>query len=112
MTDSVNVNIVNARPPKSVAVAFILAFFFGPLGMLYVTVSGALIMLVVNVIVIPLLMVLTVGFGALLFVPSWIVCIIWAVIAAKGRDKQIIQMVKSGNIKDAGRAVVDAVEKD
>jgi hypothetical protein len=39
--------VVAVAPGKSVAVALVLTFFFGPFGMLYSTVSGALIMLAV-----------------------------------------------------------------
>jgi hypothetical protein len=60
---------------KSRTVAFLLAFFFGPLGMLYSTVVGGLVMLVVGGI----LTFFTLGLA--LFV-VWPVCIIWAVLAA------------------------------
>ena len=63
------------HPRKSALVAFLLAFFFGPLGMFYSTVGGALIMLVVSVI----LAIFTVGFSLLLTHP---ICCIWAAVAA------------------------------
>lgn len=37
--------VVTVASPKSVGVAFLLTLLFGPLGMFYSTVSGALIML-------------------------------------------------------------------
>ena len=67
------VNVV--QPRKSAFVAFLLAFFFGPLGMLYSTVGGAIIMLVVSVV----LAIFTVGFSLLLTQP---ICCIWAAVAA------------------------------
>jgi len=68
--------IVNVtQPPKSALVAFLLAFLFGPLGMLYSTVVGALIMLVVSVV----LAIFTLGFSLLLTQP---ICCIWAAIEA------------------------------
>ena len=42
--------VVVLPPQKSVGLAFILTFFFGPLGMLYSTVSGAMIMMGVAII--------------------------------------------------------------
>jgi len=48
-------------PPvdKSVGAALVLTFFFGPLGLFYITVLGAVIMTVVAIIV----AILTVGIG-------------------------------------------------
>lgn len=66
---------------KSVIVAFILAFIFGPLGMLYVTTSGAIIMMVVSLAV----GVITFGFG---LVVTWPICVIWACIAASNQNKK------------------------
>ena len=34
--------------PKSVGVAFVLTFFFGPLGLLYATVTGGLVMMAIS----------------------------------------------------------------
>lgn len=66
---------------KSVIVAFILAFIFGPLGMFYVTTSGAIIMMVVSLAV----GVITFGFG---LVVTWPICVIWACIAASNQNKK------------------------
>jgi len=60
---------------KSVFVAFLLTFLFGPLGMLYTTVPGALVMLVLSVLV----AIFTLGVGLLI---TWPICIIWACVAA------------------------------
>ena len=71
-----NFYVQQPQRQKSMAVAFLLTFFFGPLGMLYSTVAGALIMLVVSVV----LGFLTAGLS--LFV-TWPICIIWAMMAAR-----------------------------
>ncbi len=68
-------NVVVASPPKSVGLAIVLAFFFGPLGMLYSTITGALVMFLANLVSIPL----TVGFSMLL---TWPIGIVWAAVAA------------------------------
>lgn len=60
---------------KSVAVALLLTFFFGPLGMFYSTVGGAITMLIVSV----LLAMLTLGASILI---TWPICMIWAAVAA------------------------------
>jgi predicted RND superfamily exporter protein len=61
---------------KSVGAAVLLAILFGPLGMLYATVPGALVMIVISLV----LGIATAGFSVLIV---WPVCIIWAAIAAQ-----------------------------
>ena len=61
---------------KSMLLAFLLPLVFGPLGMLYTTVVGALVMLVVSAVV----GTLTAGIGLVL---TWPVCIIWSCLAAR-----------------------------
>jgi hypothetical protein len=61
---------------KSVWVAAMLAFLMGPLGMLYSTVPGCLVMFAVNL------------FAAIwgrtwMVVASWLACIVWAALAAR-----------------------------
>jgi uncharacterized protein YqgC (DUF456 family) len=61
---------------KSVWVAAVLAFLMGPLGMLYSTVPGCLVMFAVNL------------FAAIwgrtwMVVASWLACIVWAALAAR-----------------------------
>jgi hypothetical protein len=69
-------SVVVVGASKSVAVAIILAFFFGPLGMLYATVAGFLVMFLINV--------LGLCTGSIFFVlpVTWVLGIIWAAIAA------------------------------
>ena len=63
------------RPPRSVRTAVLLALFFGPLGLFYVSaVSGVLMTFVTLVAGLS-----TVGVG-LLF--AWPLCVVWAYIAA------------------------------
>lgn len=70
---------VVVRPAKSVAVALVLTFFFGPLGMLYSTVSGALIMLAVlffgGFLVFGL-------FWLGLWPTAWVASMVWGAVAA------------------------------
>jgi hypothetical protein len=69
------------RAQKSAGVAFLLSFFFGPLGMLYATVPGALIMMVVT----PVVAILTVGLGLFVTQP---ICIIWSMLAVNSMNKK------------------------
>jgi len=70
------------RPPKSVGAAIILAIFFGPLGMLYSTVSGALAMMFISFV----LIFLTAGFSVLI---TWPICIIWSALAAESHNRAL-----------------------
>jgi hypothetical protein len=75
--------IVNLAPPKSVGVAFVLTFFFGPFGMLYSTVPGALIMLGVSFIGGLFVGILTLGLAWLVWGPAmWLTSIVWGCAAA------------------------------
>lgn len=44
-TENQNVNVVVTKSPKSVGIAIALSLFFGPLGMFYSTVLGAIVMI-------------------------------------------------------------------
>jgi len=71
--------IVN-QPRKSVIVALLLTLLFGPLGMLYSTVTGGIVMLVLTFILTPL----TYGMSLLL---TWPICMIWGGVAAARSGK-------------------------
>ncbi len=66
---------------KSVGLAFLLALFFGPLGMLYTTVGGALVMLILSGIV----GTITAGIGLAV---TWPICILWSCLAAAGHNNR------------------------
>jgi hypothetical protein len=75
--------------PKSVGAAIALSFFFGPLGMMYSTVVGGLVMIFVNLIVaIP-----TLGLGLLITQP---ICIIWAAVAASQHNSKLYAYAHGG----------------
>lgn len=76
-------NQVIVRLPKSAGTAALLSFFFGPLGMFYSTVPGALIMMLVSFIV----GFVTLGIGLFVTQP---ICIIWAAVAANNYNKKLM----------------------
>lgn len=80
---NVHQTVVVVGKPKSVGAALLLAFFFGPLGLLYVSVSGAIIMFFISLII----AIFTFGFG---LVFAWVGCAIWAVVAANNANKKNI----------------------
>ena len=69
--------------PKSVALAIILAFFFGPLGLFYASVAGGFVMLVAGL----LFAIATGGTGAVLV---WIGSMIWAGVAASNHNNALM----------------------
>jgi hypothetical protein len=72
---------------KSVTVALLLTLFFGPLGLFYVSVWGAAILVVLAAAaVVP-----TLGF-VLIFV--WPVSIVWAAIAASKQRSDFVQALE------------------
>lgn len=80
--NEVKPNNVVVTSTKNVGIAIILSVLFGPLGMLYATVIGGVIMIFVNLVV----GILTFGFGLLL---TWPIGIVWAVIATNSYNKKL-----------------------
>lgn len=76
--------VVIIRNQKSMGLTLLLAILFGPLGMLYSTIIGGIVMIVVNIII----AFITLGFGLLL---TWPICVIWAAIATNNYNKQLMQ---------------------
>ena len=74
--------VINMAPRKSVAGAVFLAFLIGPLGMLYSTVTGAIVMFFVNIAAV----VLTLGLGLIVTIP---IGMIWAGVAASSHNDQV-----------------------
>ena len=74
--------------PKSVGIAFILTFLFGPLGMFYSTVVGGIVMFIPEIVVF-LIGILTFGVGFLLLFITRPICIIWAMIAASMHNNKL-----------------------
>ncbi len=72
---------------KSVGVAIALAIFFGPLGMFYSTIAGAIVMFIVNVLAV----FLTAGLG---LVVTWPIGIVWAAMAASSHNKRLLSGMK------------------
>ena len=78
----VHQTVIGMGSQKSGAVAVLLAFFFGPLGMLYATVPGALVMIVVTILIaIP-----TFGLGVVLTLP---IGMVWAGMAVSSHNRRV-----------------------
>jgi len=70
-------------PKKSMPVALILTFLFGPLGLLYASVPGALILLALTIVI----GLLTLGIG---FLVGWVASMIWAFIAVNKHNAKAL----------------------
>lgn len=77
-------NVIIVQSPKSVGIGLLLTFLFGPFGMLYGTIWGGCIMLVINVVV----AILTFGFGLLL---TWPIQLIWVVISIISYNNKLMK---------------------
>lgn len=75
--------VVVIAPTKSVGISILLTFLFGPLGMLYSTIVGAIVMIILSIIIAAF----TLGFGLLI---TWPICIIWGAIAASSHNKKLL----------------------
>lgn len=80
--------MIVVRSPKSPGVAFILSFLFGPFGMFYSTVTGALVILGIDFLLI-FISVLTLGIGSIFYIFTWIGGIIWAMVAASNYNSTL-----------------------
>ena len=74
--------VVVMTPTKSAGVAIILTVLFGPLGMFYSTIWGAIIMSILTLIV----GIVTVGLGLIVM---WPIAIIWGAVAAGSYNKKL-----------------------
>ena len=70
---------------KSVGLAIILTIFFGPFGMLYSTVSGAIIMFLVQIALV-FVIIATFGLGLGGEIIVWPLQVIWAATAANRKN--------------------------
>ena len=73
--------VVVESSKKSVGLALLLTLLFGPIGMLYSTILGAVIMLIVSSVV----GFFTFGIGLLV---TWPIQLIWAALAASRKNKK------------------------
>lgn len=81
-----NVQIIVTRSTKSVGIGLLLTFIFGPIGMLYGTIWGGFIMMVVNLVIgIP-----TFGLG-LLF--TWPIQLIWVALSIRSYNKKLMKLL-------------------
>jgi hypothetical protein len=74
--------VIVSSSEKSMVAAILLSLIFGPLGLLYASVTGGIVMLLVSIVV----GLFTLGFGLLVTFP---ICIIWAVVATNKYNENV-----------------------
>lgn len=79
-SNTTHTHVVYVTKPKSRAIAFLLTFLFGPLGLFYVSVVGALVMIIAAIISFFLLPII----GPII---TWIISMVWAVVGANQTEK-------------------------
>lgn len=80
-------NTIIVKTQKSPTTAALLSFFFGPLGMFYSTILGAIIMLIISAVI----AFFTLGFGLLVTIP---ICSLWAYLAVKRQNRKELEVTQ------------------
>ena len=81
MTDETQKTVV-VNTGKSVGASLVLTFLFGPLGMFYSTIIGAIIMIILYIVV----GIITVGIGLIVLHP---ISMIWGAISVSNYNKKL-----------------------
>lgn len=90
-----NRQYVITRSPKSIGLGLILTLVLGPIGLLYATVSGGIIMIIVDSIF-ALVGLFTLGFSLFVTIPIVnLICMIWAYVKIKKYNEALF----SGNLE-------------
>lgn len=85
-----NQQYVVMRSPKSLGIGLILTFFFGPIGLFYATISGAIIMLIIDAIF-AVIGFLTLGYSLIVTAPLVnLACMVWAYVKINSYNKALI----------------------
>jgi hypothetical protein len=88
------------KSPKSIGIAILLTILFGPIGLFYASISGALIMILAPIFIVVLLVfgvlqdssvLMNLSIGILIFfvLTYWLISIIWAVISVNSYNEEI-----------------------
>lgn len=88
--------VIVTKSTKSVGIAVLLVVLFGPLGMFYSTIGGAIFMTILAPIILVFLL-FTGNWGSLIFLALlyYPICMIWAGNAASNYNQKIIRQVKN-----------------
>lgn len=77
---------------KSPGVAVLLALLFGGFGLFYASIPGGLLMSIATMAGM-LFAMLTLGLGAFILIPIWIISLLWATLATSSYNKRLLRKV-------------------
>lgn len=77
-------------PFKSLAGALLFSLFFGPIGLLYATTVGGVVMLVLGIAIIPTKLPVPIAI-------VWVGCCIWSVVATNRFNQKLMQKISNLN---------------
>lgn len=87
---------------KSVGMAFILILFFGPFGMLYSTIIGGVVMLMLPIPIVIIMFTSAISgnldgiaFGLIFFIFYWVICLVWGVTAVNSYNKNLLKQLQT-----------------
>ena len=94
MSENQEQKYIIARSPKSIGIGLILTLLLGALGLLYATVLGGIVMIIVDT-VLAFIAILTLGLSLFITVPIVnLICMIWAYFSIKRYNEDLF----SGNL--------------
>ena len=117
------------KSPKSIGIAILLSFLFGPIGLFYASVSGGLIMTITPIILIlllyagvwqesSLLMAWTSGLIIIFILTYWLIILIWAVISVRNYNEELevdakrqLELLNSLHEKEQNQFVININQK-
>ena len=90
MSENQEPKYIITRSPKSLGIGLILTLFLGPLGLLYATVRGGIIMIIIDT-VLAIVGLLTLGFSLFITIPLVnLICMIWAYVGIKRYNEDLM----------------------
>ena len=84
MSEQPQTTRVVVAPRKSILISLILTFLFGPLGMLYSTIIGSIIMIIISIVA----AVFTAG-GSIIV--TWVISMVWGLIAVERYNRKMFE---------------------
>ena len=93
------------KSPKSIGIAILLTILFGPIGLFYASISGALIMIFTPIFLLLLLIIAdsqdnsvlmgwSLGLSIIFALTYWLINIIWAVLSVRSYNEEIEEDAK------------------
>ena len=102
MSEALKIAALKAQQ-KNLAAGVVLTVLFGGLGLLYVSIMAGIIAIVIGLVLF-LITTFTLGLGGILFLPYWVICIIYAIVAINGHNRRLYGNAMSAEKKAEAKA--------